>query len=162
MATGAGNMKLPARVDVEPDEHEQSLSERIRNWARFTVERRWSSATCRSIEGRYRPERLSAEVEAEKRAPKLTQADIDEHMRDAWEVESAWKELPELFRFCLQYTYLKGHQDEFGRWRRWTPRKVWYRLAPYRTLQLRVRNYDEVLRMARFALLNQLLRRRHR
>jgi hypothetical protein len=133
------------------DEQEWNLSARIANWARFTTGRGWLSSTgkCASIEGRYMPERLPEDEEKERRTPKMTQADIDAHLADAWEVEDAWKELPDLFRFCLKFVYLK----------RWDSRKVWYKLGPYRSLQLRMRNYDELLRLARFALANQLRRK---
>jgi hypothetical protein len=136
------------------DEQEWNLSARIANWARFTADRGWLSYTgrCRSIEGRYQldpNDPIRRDEEIDRRTPKMTQADIDAHLADAWEVEDAWKELPDLFRFCLKFVYLK----------RWDSRKVWYKLGPYRSLQLRMRNYDELLRLARFALANQLRRR---
>ena len=136
----------------EEDEQQAKLSERIANWARFTTGRGWMSSTgsCGSIEHRYEPEGMQEGEEKQRRTPKLTQADIDAHMADAWEVEDAWRELPDLFRFCLKFVYLK----------RWDPRKVWHKLSPYRSMQLRVRNYDELLRTARFALRNQLRRQK--
>lgn len=136
-------------------DHEQNLSERIANWVHWTVERNWPSARCRSIEGRYRPERNSEQTEEEKRTPKRTQADIDAAVRDAWRVEDSWRDLPDLFKFTLQFTYLKREING----RPWAQQKVWRKLAPYRTRQLRIRDYDEVLRLSRYALLNQLRRR---
>ena len=165
MVDAANDMNAPAIPEIErteADEHEQKLSDRIRNWAHYTVERNWSSATCRSIEGRYRPERNSEQTEEEKRTPRRTQAEIDAAVRDAWEVEDAWRQLPELFKFTLQFTYLKREKTKSGEWKPWPQGKVWRRLAPYRSVQLRTRNYDEVLRLARFALANQLRRRRRK
>lgn len=162
-AVVANDMSQPVIPEVEyneADDNEEKLSIRIANWVRCTVERNWPSARCRSIEGRYRPERNSEQTEEEKRTPKRTQAEIDAAVRDAWAVEDAWKELPDLYKFCLQYTYLKGEKTREGHWKPWPQGKVWRKLAPYRSLRLRVRDYDEVLRLARFALANQLRRRR--
>lgn len=140
---------VPEIEHDEAQEREKNLSDRIANWVRFTVERNWPSARCRSIEGRYKPERNSEQTEQEKRTPKRTQAELDAAIRDAWAVEDAWKELPDIYRFCLQFVYLK----------RWDQRKVWRKLVPYRSLRLRLRDYDEILRLSRLALLNQLRRR---
>lgn len=149
-ASAVKNMKPMVPLDIdwnEDDEQEKPLSDRIVNWARVTTERGWRSATCLSIEGRYRPEGLTEEEDEKRRTPQWTP-----DVADAWEVEDAWKELPDVFRFCLQWTYL-------GRWK---PRKIWQKLGPYRSLQVRMRNYDDALRLARFALRNQLRRRRAR
>lgn len=165
MANAANDMKPPVMPEAEwteADEHEQKLSERIRNWARVTVERNWPSASCRSIEGRYRPERNSEQTEEEKRTPKRTQTEIDAAIADAWTVEDAWRQLPDVYRFCLQWTYLKGDFTRAGAWKPWDPRKVWRKLGPYRGQLRKWRTYDEVLRMSRFALMNQLRRRKHR
>jgi hypothetical protein len=148
----------PQPVRSDDDEAQWNLSERIHNWAKFTVERGWPSSTCRSVEGRYRPEGLQEGEEKERRTPKMTQADIDAHMADAWQVESAWAKLPNMYRFCIQYTYLKGDKDREGKWRRWSQQKIWRKLGPYRSLQVQVRDYDDLLRLARFALANQLRR----
>jgi hypothetical protein len=147
MASAVRNTKPPKALDLDwdDDEDEKPLSDRITNWARVTVDRGWRSSTCMSIEGRYRPERIGEEEEEKRRTPKWTP-----DVADAWEVEDAWKELSAIFRFCLQFVYLK----------RWHPRKVRLKLAPYRTRQLKLRDYHEVLRLARFALLNQLRRRK--
>lgn len=148
MESDVKNMKPPVLLDWdEDDEQEKPLSDRITNWARVTTERGWRSSTCLSIEGRYRPEGLTEEEDEKRRTPQWTP-----DVADAWEVEDAWKELPDVFRFCLQFVYLK----------RWKPRKVWQKLGPHRSLQVRMRNYDDALRLARFALRNQLRRRRKR
>ncbi len=131
----------------ESELREQKLSERITNWVRVTTERKWPSSHCRSIEHRYRPERLKEEEEAERRAPKWT-PDI----LDAWEVEDAWKQLPDLYKFCLQFVYLK----------RMKPQAAWRHLRPWRRQLGWARTFDDVLRLARLALLNQLRRRASR
>jgi hypothetical protein len=143
---------VETEIPVEINDHEQNLSERIANWARYTAERGWRSSTCMSIEGRYR--RTSRPDDTKDGWGDWLITPVEAPWRpdiaDAWRVEDAWKELPVLFRFCLQFVYLK----------RWKPRKVWMKLAPYRSLRLRVKDFDEVLMRARSALRNQLQRGR--
>ena len=163
MASAANDTKLVPEVEwTEADENEEKLSARIANWVRWTVERNWPSARCRSIEGRYRPERLTEDEEEDRRKRKRTQAEMDAAVRDAWLVEDSWKELPDVYRYCLQYTYLKGDFTRDGYWKPWDPRKVWRKLGPYRSQLRKWRTYDEVLRMSRFALMNQLRKRKRK
>lgn len=149
MASVAPSSKRPVAVDADlesDDEPQKKLSERIANWARFTLDRRWPSATCMSIEGRYR--RSTAEDNEHGSPPSKWAPDV----ADAWEIEDSWRELPDVYRFTLQWVYL----------RRWDQRKVWRKLAPHRNRQqLRFRDFDEVLRLARFSLSTQLRRRKN-
>lgn len=140
----------------EEDEQQANLSARIANWARFTTGRGWLSSTgqCASIEGRYQPERLPEDEEVDRRTPKLTQAELDARAAEAWIVEGAWSELPDLFRFTLQFVYLKREANGFP----WNQHKVWRKLRPYLSTWMNLRDYDYVLRLSRLALLNQLKR----
>lgn len=60
------------------------IYERLVNWARWATGRRWLSASCYSVEGRFRPE--AGEVWQEQRA-RPQPLDI----LDAWTVECTWR-----------------------------------------------------------------------
>src|ERR1043166_9309266 len=80
----------------------QHLRDRLRNWARA---HQWYRQKGRafSLEGRFRPPR-GVEVEYENGdPPPRTPEPID--IWDAWDMELAWRDLPDRSRWVLKYHY---------------------------------------------------------
>lgn len=85
------------------------LQNRLANWTRWATGRRWFSATCWSVEGRFRPEAGNVWEEAVHCPQPLD-------ILDAWAVECTWRTaLPLRERAILRaYFILDYHPSRVG------------------------------------------------
>jgi len=97
------------RDDADVVRVEDALDARLKEWGRWARQRAWLSS-CRSIEGRYRPEA----GEVWDRDPKPLPVDALE----AWRVEVNWRYLPWRERMMLRAYYVTAPRSSVPAWER--------------------------------------------
>lgn len=128
------------------------LRDRLRNWA---LAHQWYRQRGRafSLEGRFRPPRgVEVEYETGDPPPKAPEP-ID--IWDAWDVELAWRELPQRSRWCLKYQY---HATVDGI--KLTPEFACRLILKHAQITLRHQDWRDYLRIARKELADSLDTRR--
>ncbi|MEN9807217.1 MAG: hypothetical protein RL756_1737 [Pseudomonadota bacterium] len=134
------------RLMLARTERIESTRDRLVNWARWSRTSRNRLHTCCSIEGRYRPERLTEQEEADRRT-----ADDPIDVRDALAVFRAVNPangFPVRFTLALSAEFIfRLRPDQFRAYMRRHGEHV------------REREYDELVRIAIHAAANALQRR---